>query len=92
MPLRTGALRTIVVGVGCLAVAAAAQQPRTLAAIVAPPSPGQSRPVAIDWGAAQKQAQSGVNERVRGLNARFVAANKATLARIAIPVLLPRGP
>jgi hypothetical protein len=89
---RTGALLTVVAGMGALALAASAQQQRSLSAVIAPPSPAQSRPVAIDWAAAQKQAQSGVTERGRALNAKFIAANRAEIAKIAIPVLLPGDP
>ena len=89
---RTGALLTVVAGAGALAIAASAQQQRQLAAAVAPPSPAQSRPMAIDWGAAQKEARSGVTERGRALNAKFIAANRAEIAKVAIPVLLPGDP
>jgi hypothetical protein len=89
---RTGALLTAGVGLACLALAASAQQQRLLAAAVAPPTPAQSRPMAIDWGGARKMSQSGVNERGRALNAKFMAANGGEMAKIAIPILLPGDP
>ena len=89
---RAGAMLTVVGGLACLALAASAQQQRRFAAMVAPPSPAQSRPMAIDWGSAQRLAQSGITERGRALNAKFIAANRAEIAKIAIPVLLPGDP
>lgn len=92
---RTGALLAIVVGTGWVAVAASAQQQppqRSLAARVPPPAPGQSRPLAIDWNAVDQQAKAGVNIRSQNLHARFVAANKAEIDKIAVPVLLPTDP
>ena len=89
---RTGALLVIVAGLGCLAMAASAQQRRLLEGRVAPPSPGQSRPLAIDWQSVDRQTQSGANERGRAVNAKFLAANQAEMAKIAIPVMLPSDP
>ncbi len=57
-----------------------------------PPAPGSSRPLAIDWGTAGRLRQSPVNERGRGVNAKFITANRAAIDQVQIPVLLPGDP
>jgi len=55
-------------------------------------APGGSQPLAIDWAAAGSYARSGPAERGRGINARFIAANKPAIDTVTIPVLLPGDP
>ncbi len=56
------------------------------------PQPGQSQPLPIDTAAAARSANSGVNERGRTVNAKFISANAAAINSVSIPVLLPGDP
>ena len=92
---RSGAILTIVAGfVGLVLAASASHRPGAAAATSGPPSatPARSRALPIDWGSAGQQARSGVNERGRGINFKFIAANRAVINQITIPVLLPTDP
>jgi len=89
---RTGALLVVGLGIGVIAFSASAQQQRSLAARAAQQAPGQSRPLAIDWNAVDQQAKAGPNIRGLRTNSKFMAANKAEIDKIAIPVMLPTDP
>jgi hypothetical protein len=82
---RTGAFLTLAGGIGCLLLAAAAQEQRSQAAPLAAPA----KPVVIDWVGARQQAKADAPIRDRMLGAGFMAANQAVIAKITIPVLLP---
>ncbi len=90
---RTGALLVVATGLATLALAASAQQQRSLAAARATPAqPGQSRPLAIDWNAVDQQTKAGANIRGQAVGARMIAAHRAEIDQIAIPVMLPTDP
>jgi hypothetical protein len=88
-------LLTVVGGVCCLALAASMRtEPGAVAATSGPPSttPARSRALAIDWAAANKQARVPLNQRGQRVNAGFIAANRAAIDQVNIPVLLPGDP
>jgi hypothetical protein len=79
---RTGAVLTIVAGLTGMALAVSAQRLR--AEHAAAPTPGPPRTSAIDWAAARAASRQDAP--------RLLAGNRAAIAKISIPVLLPSDP
>lgn len=92
---RSGALLIVAAGLAVLALATAVKPHAVaVAATAGPPStsPARSRALPIDWPAANKQARVPVNGRGQRVNLRFIAANRAAIDQVTIPVLLPGDP
>jgi hypothetical protein len=92
---RSWALLTVVLGLALIVLAVQVSHWRAADAATSGPSstdPGRSRALAVDWTSANKQARVPVNERGARVNLKFIAANRAMIDQLAIPMLLPSEP
>ena len=92
MTPRQAAMVLFAAGVAGIALAASAQQRPIFTAARSPAAPGQSQPLAVDWKGASQQARGALNQRGQRANIKVIAANRAKIDTVAIPVLLPGDP